>query len=100
MTPDRREFLVMALAAPIALSGSRQAGAADAACYDPDSISLAQQGLRRSLEFTERSSDPAKHCDLCAFFSGTKAGCGNCQILSGPVVAGGLCSSFAPRATK
>lgn len=99
MDHDRRQFLAMTLAAPVVLATATRALAAEA-CFDPEALPLAQQGMRRSLQYVEPSPDAAKRCDLCAFFAGTKAGCGNCQILGGPVSGGAVCASFAARPKK
>lgn len=99
MNHDRRQFLALTLAAPVVLATTTQAMAAEA-CFDPEALPLAQQGMRRSLQYADPSPDAAKRCELCAFFAGTKAGCGNCQILSGPVSGSAVCASFAPRAKK
>ncbi len=97
MTIDRRRFLALAAAgAPLALLGIGTAQAA--ACYDPAALPLSQKNRRRSLGYVEASTDPAKRCAGCAFFTAGAADCGTCALLSGPVDAGAVCSSFAPRA--
>jgi hypothetical protein len=99
MDCHRRRFLALAaVGAPFAALavGSARAQAA-AACYDPAALPLSQKSQRRSLGYLEMSNDPAKHCSACAFFTATTEGCGKCQLLNGPVNAGGVCSSFAPR---
>lgn len=74
------------------------ASAAEAACYDPASLTLSQRTRRRALGYVDASADPARRCGLCAFFAAGAAGCGTCQILSGgPVSASGLCSSYAAK---
>ena len=99
MDHNRRQFLAMTLAAPVVLATATRALAAEA-CFDPEALPLAQQGMRRSLQYADPSTDAAKRCELCAFFTGTKGGCGSCQILSGPVSATAVCASYAPRAKK
>lgn len=97
MTTDRRRFLGLAAAAPLAALATR-AMAADAPCFDPAALPGGQQGLRKSLGFMAVSTDPAKHCGLCAFYKAGQGNCGTCQILSGgPVSANSLCSSFAAK---
>jgi hypothetical protein len=60
---------------------------------------MSQRSRRRAVEYVDASADPAKRCGLCAFFAGDASACGTCQILSGgPVSAGGVCASFAPKA--
>ena len=97
MPTSRRNFLGLAALAPAAVLAAANARAADAACYDPATMPLSQKSLRRALGFVEVSSDPAKRCGRCAFFTAaSQAGCGSCQMLNGGVVsAGAVCNSFA-----
>jgi hypothetical protein len=99
MTIDRRSFLALAAGSvPLALLVAGGAQAQAPACYDPATLPLNQKNRRRSLGYVEASSDPARHCSACSFFTAGNAGCGTCGLLSGPVNAGAVCSSFAPRA--
>lgn len=71
------------------------------ACYDPSTLPFTQKSRRRALGYVEASTNPARRCGLCAFFTSASPSCGTCQMLSGgPVNVGGLCNSFAPKATK
>lgn len=98
MTADRRRFLALAAAAPFAGLAASRALAEDAAtCIDPAKVPLAQQGLRKSLQFQPVAADAKKRCGGCAFFKATQAGCGTCQILNGPVAATSSCASFAAK---
>lgn len=69
-------------------------GAAAESCVDPSS-----ESLRDSLHYASPSPKPGELCKGCGFFSGesAKPGCGNCQIMSGPVDAGGHCDSWAAK---
>lgn len=97
MEKSRRDILALAGMAPLMLLAGG-AAAADIVCYDAASLSLTQKNLRRSVGFAETSTDPKRHCGLCAFFTASKGICGTCQIMSGsPVTAAGVCTSFAPR---
>lgn len=97
MEKSRRDILALAGMAPLMILAGR-AAAADTVCYDPASLSLAQKNLRRSVAFVETSTDPKRHCGLCAFFTASKGICGTCQIMSGnPVTVAGVCTSFAPK---
>lgn len=98
MTINRRRFLTLAAAAaPVAFLAAGSARAEDAACYDPAALPLSQKNRRRSLGYVEASTDPVKRCAGCAFFTASAAGCGTCALLNGPVNAGAVCNSFAPR---
>ncbi len=102
MTQSRRNFLAAAATATLGLMAAGPAArAADAACYDPAGLPLSQRTRRRSLGYVDASTDPARRCGLCAFFTGTAESCGTCQMLSGGIVsAQGLCGSFAPKPGK
>ncbi len=69
------------------------ARAADS-CTDPSS-----ESLRESISYTSVAPDPESSCASCAFFTpdAATAGCGYCEILSGPADAGGHCESWSPR---
>jgi hypothetical protein len=70
-----------------------------ASCTDPDSLSGADVALRKSVEYTDLSSDEKKTCGGCGFFKAGSGGCGTCQILSGFVSAAGHCTSWSARAS-
>lgn len=99
MDRSRRSFVILAGMAPLVLITARGAAAAPPACYDPASLPLSQKNRRRSLGYTDASTDPKKSCSVCAFFTIGEGSCGNCQLLSaGPVSANGVCNSFALKA--
>lgn len=98
MQQSRRRLLTLAGLAPLALFAASQAQAAGA-CFDPAALSLDQRSRRKGLGFVAASSDPKRHCGLCTFFTPSPGGCGACQLLDGgPVSAGSVCDSFAPKA--
>jgi hypothetical protein len=98
MNVDRRRVVTSAVAGALsAMIGIGNAKAQNAACYDPATLPLSQKNRRRSLGYAETSSDQARYCAVCAFFTAGQPGCGTCQLLSGPVNARAICSSFAPR---
>src|SRR4051812_22924110 len=101
----RREILCRGLklltaAAALPLAASRVSAATS--CTNPDS-----QPLRESLHYTDVSSDAAKACNACGFFTADEAkpaddkspkpACGNCMIFSGPVNATGHCDSWSAK---
>ena len=96
-TTSRRSFLALAGSVPFAVAGLSSAAYA-ATCYDPNALPLSQKSRRRALGYVDQSTDPAKKCGGCAFFTATEPGCGKCQLFSGgPVNAGGVCRSYAPK---
>jgi hypothetical protein len=92
---SRRRLLFHAV--PIGLAGLAFARPARAAgsCVQPDS-----ESLRASLNYVTTAADASAACAHCAYFAADPAGagCGACQILSGPVDATGHCDSFSPPA--
>jgi High potential iron-sulfur protein len=84
------QFTASCALAPVALEAARAAGT----CVDP-----ASETLRTSLHYSNPSAKSGEICSGCAFFSAAGSGstCGNCQIMSGPVDAGGHCDSWAAK---
>jgi hypothetical protein len=72
--------------------------AAAAECTDPDDLSGADVALRKSVEYTDLSSDEKTTCRRCAFFKLGTGECGTCQVVSGLVSAHGHCTSWSARA--
>ncbi|MEO1077965.1 MAG: high-potential iron-sulfur protein [Pseudomonadota bacterium] len=67
-------------------------------CADPGGMTSAQASVRRSLNYTEQSSDASQVCTGCDFFkAGAGSGnCGSCEIFSGgPVNPAGRCDSWS-----
>lgn len=101
MDKTRRTLLAFAGIAPFALFAGRSAASEAATCYDPAKLPLSQKSRRRSLAYMETAPDAARRCGTCIFFTAGAAGsdCGTCQLLTGgPVTAGAVCNSFAPKA--
>ncbi len=97
----RRQFLEtgmrMAVAAS-ALASLPACGVADP-CVDPDTLTTGQLRLRESFHDAARSPHgEAQRCAGCAFFrprAGDPHGCGECEILQGPVNGRGFCDSWS-----
>jgi High potential iron-sulfur protein len=97
MKVGRRSILSLGIYASLAgafLEGT--AVLAAARCTDPDDLSGADLALRKSVEYTDSSSDD-KTCRQCAFFKAHSDECGTCQIVTGLVSAGGHCTSWNAR---
>jgi hypothetical protein len=94
-TPSRRGLLAVLVTASAA--GWAAAAAAAEACVDLDALPPGQRSMRAGLNFKLVSDDPARRCAGCSFFTAAQAGCGACQLLGGPVPAGGRCDSWAAR---
>ena len=97
--PHRRNVLAFGLAAPLAgMALVRASGAAAQACVKGDDLTASQVSLRAALKYEDPSTEPAKVCAGCAFFTADADACGQCKLLNGPVSAKGRCSSWAARA--
>lgn len=82
------------LSAACALPLVSHAATPTQSCVQP-----ASQGLLQSLNYMAVSSDSAKACRGCAFFTADSANgsCGNCMIATGPVDATGHCDSWTAK---
>ena len=92
----RRRLLTLGIRASLAVAFINGRTAL-ASCTDPDDLSGADLALRKSVEYTDLSSDAKKTCLGCAFFKAGAGGCGTCQILSGFVSAAGHCTSWSAK---
>jgi hypothetical protein len=93
----RRLLLMLGIRVALAVAFVNGRAAAAAGCTDPDNLSGADVALRRSVDYTDFSSDDKKTCRRCGFFKAGTGGCGTCQILSGLVSAAGHCTSWSAR---
>jgi hypothetical protein len=55
------------------------------------------EGLAKSLNFTEHSTTPNQTCSNCGLFGGDASSCGQCQIFSASVNPRGHCDSWAAK---
>jgi hypothetical protein len=69
-------------------------------CASPAGITPEQRAQRSSLGYQDRSSDPARRCELCSLYAPPTGGaeCGGCNLGLGLVSPRGTCNSFAARA--
>jgi hypothetical protein len=93
----RRSLLTFGIRLSLAMALVKETEAAPG-CTDPDDLSGADVALRKSVEYTDFSSDEKKTCRGCTFFKADTGGCGSCQILSGLVSAAGHCTSWSAKA--
>lgn len=85
-----RALQVLAAAAVIPAIKSQAA----TTCEGPSS-----DALRSSLHYIAKSSDPAKACHACTYFTNATSPCGNCAIMSGPVNMNGHCDSWTAKSS-
>jgi High potential iron-sulfur protein len=96
MNRSRRCLLHMVGAAPALLLLGRAVPAAGVtACFDLNKMPSDELSLRTSIGFKAQSSDSAKRCGTCTFFTAAAADCGKCTLLSGGAVAtSSVCDSW------
>jgi hypothetical protein len=95
----RRRLLTIGIRVSLAVAFINGRTVLAASCTDPDNLSGADVALRKSVEYTDLSSDEKRTCSGCGFFKAGSGGCGSCQILSGLVSATGHCTSWSARAS-
>jgi len=67
-------------------------------CADPKLMTSAEESVRRTLKYTEKSSDPSKICSGCDFYHAPAeaGGCGTCEMFGGKAVnPDGHCDSWS-----
>ena len=99
MNASRRRLLGTVAAAPVMLLLTRAApAAAAAACFDLNTMPADEKSLRTSIGFKAQSSDNAKRCGTCTFFTASAGDCGKCTLLSGGAVStSSVCDSWAAK---
>lgn len=84
---------------PAAPAQPTAAANGDLNCKEAAPIDEASKGLRRALQYKEKSAEAGKNCAGCAQFEAAKFGaCGGCKLFTGAVNPGGHCLSYAPKA--
>jgi len=66
-------------------------------CADPNMMTSAEESVRRTLKYTEISTDPSEVCTDCTFFHAPAqvGGCGSCDMFDGKAVnPRGHCDSW------
>ena len=65
-------------------------------CSDLTGLAEADVKMRENLKYVEVTTDQAKRCDNCKFWLPPEEGkeCGGCQLVKGPITAGGGCASW------
>lgn len=68
-------------------------------CSDMSGVPEQDIKTRNTLQYTNKSPYPDKHCSNCNFFLADKYGdkCGGCQLFKGPVNPDGHCSSWTAK---
>lgn len=71
-------------------------------CMDVGALSEPEKMARSALQYTDRSPQPDKHCQICNLFQAPSdpSQCGTCQIVKGPIHPKGYCTAFVPKAAS
>jgi hypothetical protein len=85
--------LQVTVAAAMASVAAQTLAQGDKSCLD----GKINDGLAKSLNFTEHSTTPNQTCSNGGLFSGDAASCGQCQIFSATVNPKGHCDSWAAK---
>lgn len=73
--------------------------AASGNCNDVTGIPEEEVKKRKAVQYVDKSTDPAKHCNICQLYKAPEGGsaCGGCTLFQGPVADDASCISFAPK---
>jgi len=100
---SRREFLQhLVLAGGIGgLLAACHPKPAQVDCTDVQALSDADKQMRTTLQYIDKSPDPAKICGGCNFFQKPAMVdiCGGCTLVKGPIATAGHCTSWIQKAT-
>jgi hypothetical protein len=68
-------------------------------CSDVAGLSDAEKSARAALQYTDRSPQGDKRCELCSLYQPPSdvSQCGGCQIVKGPIHPKGYCTAFVPK---
>ena len=98
----RRAVLRLFGAAPVAASLLSACGKKDQpdSCQDVSALSESEKTGRSALQYTDKSPQPDKRCDICNFWQppSDPSQCGGCQLVKGPIHPKGYCTAYAPKA--
>jgi hypothetical protein len=74
-------------------------GAKNRVCADPKVLGEVERRQRSLDNYTELSTDPAKTCSRCDFFTSgaDPTACGRCAVFNGPASPQGKCDDWVAR---
>jgi hypothetical protein len=100
---SRRKLLERSLQIPLggallaAAAAAQAAAPAGKVCVDFDQLDAGARSIRESLNYVEKSADPAKTCANCGFYEAKGDGCGNCMIFTALANGNGFCDSWSSK---
>jgi len=78
------------------LGSSLGCGKKELTCTDTSGLSADEAAARKTLDYADKTPDPAKNCANCLqFVKGEPDKCGSCKVLKGPVHPAGYCKVWA-----
>ena len=106
-TVTRREVIRLLLASAVAVPAaaimgcSKKEGGGGLTCTDTAGLTEQEVGMRKTMQYVDKSPDAVKKCSGCALYKAAAAAgsCGGCQLLKGPIHPDGYCTSFAAKPT-
>lgn len=80
-------------------SSNGEMASADDPCSDLSGVPEQDLKTRKTLQYTNKTPYPDKHCSNCNFYLADKYGdkCGGCQLFKGPVNPNGHCTSWTAK---
>ncbi|HEY6880664.1 MAG TPA: high-potential iron-sulfur protein [Polyangiales bacterium] len=100
-TLNRRETIRLLVVTPLMAAGLSACGKKSEpdSCSDVSALSDGEKSARSALQYTDKSPQADKHCDVCNFYqpAGDPAACGGCQLVKGPIHPKGYCTAFAAK---
>jgi hypothetical protein len=100
-TLNRRQTIRLLAVTPLMAAGLAACGKKTEpdSCTDLAGLSDGDKTARSTLQYTDKSPQNDKRCDLCNYYQPNQdpATCGGCQLVKGPIHPKGYCTAFAPK---
>jgi rubrerythrin len=100
-TLNRRETIRLLVVTPLMAAGLAACGKKTEpdSCSDVSALNEGEKTARAALQYTDKSPQPDKRCDLCNYYTAgaDPATCGSCQLVKGPIHPKGYCTAFAAK---
>lgn len=75
-------------------------GKKEVVCSDTAGLTADEIKMRKTLDYSDTTADPAKTCSNCQLYKPAAADqCGSCTLLKGTIHPKGFCKSWAAKAT-
>lgn len=88
-----RHLFVFAAGSPLLLACNKELS-----CTDTSGLSSDEMAMRNTVNYLDKSPDPAKLCSACQLYLPAAADvCGGCTVVKGPINPAGTCSSWVQR---